>query len=300
MEQCPLCESRSVALLYPSNLAPSTTGQGGRYECTSTGLGQHPDIYRCSACTFVFNEPAAGEADHLDEYAEIEDPDYLDQKLSRRLTYARELDRVARFQPSGDLLDVGCYAGFFLEQARDRGYRVQGVEPSRWAALHARDELGLDVWNGPIEDFETDRRFDVVTLWDVIEHLEDPVSVLRCIRKLLKPGGVLAFTTHNLDSALARVMRGRYPFFMEMHTIHMNNRTRDLLLEKSGFERVALEPHRRALRFGYLLSRLRRIGDAPERAAQAMARGLRIANRIVWVGGVGLETIIARPLGDSD
>jgi len=294
VDRCPLCEGRDVALLYPSNL-PAEHTSAGHYDCTSFRLGLHRDIFRCKSCTFVFNEPASGSADHLEEYARTEDPDYLDQKLSRRLTYQRELDRIAEFCPTGDLLDVGCYAGFFLELARERGYRVAGVEPSCWGARHAAETLGLDVFNGPIEDYTTERLFDVVTLWDVVEHLEDPVRVLRCVRELLKPGGVLAFTTHNLDSPIARLMRGRYPFFMEMHTIHMNSRTRDLILEQSGFERLALHGHQRALQVEYLLSRLRRLGERPARLAIGAARGLRLANRIVWVGGVGLETILARP-----
>jgi SAM-dependent methyltransferase len=155
------------------------------------------------------------------------------------------------------------------------------------------------VFNGPIERFETTRTFDVVTLWDVFEHLVDPVGVLSRVRRLLRPGGLLAFTTHNLDAPLARLLRGRYPFFMEMHTTHVNSRTRDLLLAKTGFACVDLHTHLRAVRFAYLLSRLRRFGELPARLADSVARGLGLADRIVWVGFAGLETIIARPLDSN-
>ncbi len=297
MDRCPLCQSQDVSLLYASNLPEQRSGS--RYDCTSFGLGLHPDIFRCRSCSFVFNEPATGELDHLEEYAQTEDPDYLDQKLSRRLTYDRELERIEAHAAGRELLDVGCYAGFFLEQARERDYDVAGVEPSIWGARHAAEKLGLDVFNGPIEAFRTERRFDVVTMWDVIEHLENPLEVLRTVHRLMHPGGVLAFTTHNLDSLAARLMRGRYPFFMEMHTVHLNDRTRDLLLAKAGFERIAVLPHRRALRLGYLVSRLRRLGEWPVGAADRLARAFGVVDRIVWVGGVGLETILARPLERS-
>jgi 2-polyprenyl-3-methyl-5-hydroxy-6-metoxy-1,4-benzoquinol methylase len=298
MDHCPLCGGRDLGLLYPSNV-PARPEAESEYRCTSSALGIHPDIFRCRACTFVFNAPASGAVDHLAEYARVDDPEYLEQRRARRLTYGRELDRIEALHDAGDLLDVGCYTGFFLEQARDRGWRVRGVEPSKWAADYAK-HLGLDVFQGPVEEFAEQaggEAFDVVTLWDVLEHLQDPVSALRSIRGLLRPDGLLAFTTHNIDRPLARILRGRYPFFMEMHTVHLNDRTLALLLDAAGFELVAKVVHRRALRLEYLLSRLRRLGEAPARAAQRLARVLGLADRVVWVGFVGLETILARPRG---
>lgn len=296
MEQCLLCGGREIRLLHPSNL-PETPRTGSAYRCTSSSLGIHPDIFQCTACTFAFNRPAPGSVDHLAEYANVDDPQYLAQRTSRRLTYGRELDRIEELCRGRDLLDVGCYAGFFLEQARERGWRVEGVEPSKWAAEYARTTLGLPVFNGPVEAYagESDRRFDVVTLWDVVEHLSDPVSVLRRVRDLLQPEGLLAFTTHNLDSRLARLLGTRYPFFMEMHTVHLNDRTLALLLETAGFELVERHVHRRALRMEYLVSRLRRLGEAPGRLAERLARRLGVADRVLWIGFVGLETVLARP-----
>jgi SAM-dependent methyltransferase len=128
----------------------------------------------------------------------------------------------------------------------------------------------------------------------LIEHLTDPVAVLAKLHGMLRPGGVVAFTTHNLDSPAARLLRGRYPFFMEMHTIHLRSRTRDRLLADTGFERIEVHAHLRAIRVDYLVSRLRRLGATPERLAARLVRGLGIHERIVWIGGSGLETVIAR------
>ena len=263
-------------------------------ECTSSGLGIHPDIWSCLDCGMVWNEPAPSAEGHLRQYEGVFDPDYLAQRESRRRTWARELDRLERHVRGRELLDVGSYAGFFLEQARERGYRVTGVEPSRWAAEHARRELGLEVFTGPVEEFEPQRVFDVVTLWDVMEHLTDPVAVLRKLHRLLRPEGVLVFTTHNLDRFAARLLGGRYPFFMEMHTIHLRSRTRDRLLAQTRFERIDVHAHWRALRVDYLASRLRRFGETPERLASRAVHALGIHDRIVWIGGTGLETVIAR------
>jgi len=292
--RCPLCGGVDRKLLYPSTLRLASARQSP-YECTNVGLGIHPEIFRCLHCALVYNEPAPLDASPLEEYARIEDPEYLEQRDARRLTYGRELDRLEELVSGRDLLDVGCYAGFFLELARERGFRVSGVEPSRWAALHAAQQLGLDVFNGPLEVFDTERRYDLVTLWDVIEHLADPLGALRRVKSLLRPAGLVAFTTHNIDSLLARLLRSRYPFFMQMHAIHLDDRTLPLLVERAGFTIVRRHAHRRAVHVGYLLTRLQRFGARPEAWAQRAAALLGLADRIVWIGGVGLETVIARP-----
>jgi SAM-dependent methyltransferase len=293
MDHCPLCESDQIELLYPNNV-PATRSRSGIYNCTSVALGVHPDIFRCRSCTFVFNEPAPGLVNHLDEYGRVEDPEYLEQRESRRVTYARELDRIEEICRGRDLLDVGCFTGFFLEEARRRGWNVAGVEPCAWAAEHGRSQLGLDVTTGPIEEYHHPRRFDVVTMWDVLEHLADPVRALERVHELLRPGGLLVFVTHNLDAPIARLMGSRYPFFMEMHTIHLNDRTRDLLLKRTGFALVERHTHRRALRLGYLVTRFRRLGEMPARLATRLVNALCLSDHIVWVGFSGLETVTAR------
>lgn len=292
---CPLCGATDIGLLYPSTLAKKRES-GSQYHCTSHGLGIHPDIWRCRTCSMVFNEAAPESSDVAGEYAEVEDPEYLAQRESRRLTFDRELDAIEAVQSKGELLDVGCYTGFFLECARDRGWRVRGVEPSRWAARHAVEELGLDVFNGTIEQFETDHTFDVITMWDVLEHVPNPVEVLARLRRLQRPDGLLVFATHNLDTAVARVLGRHFPLFMEMHTVHFNNRTLHMLLDKAGYRLDRKHNQRRAVRLGYLLSRLRRFGDRPERLANALVRRLSLEDRILWTGLVGVETYFARPI----
>lgn len=244
----------------------------------------------------VFNEAAPESNDVAGEYADVEDPEYLAQRESRRLTFERELDAIEALQPRGDLLDVGCYTGFFLECARERGWHVSGVEPSRWAARHAASELGLDVFNGPIERYDSDRTFDVITMWDVLEHVPNPVEVLTILRRHQRPDSLLVFATHNLDTAVARALGRRFPLFMEMHTVHFNNRTLQMLLDRAGYRLEHRYNQRRAVRLGYLISRLRRFGATPERIASAVVHRLALQDRILWTGMVGVETYFARPI----
>ncbi len=295
LENCPLCGNGEFSLLYPSTLGKKKEA-ASQYNCTSHGLGIHPDIFRCRSCAMVFNEPAPDSADVADEYEQVEDPEYLAQRESRHLTFHRELDAIEKVQGKGELLDVGCYTGFFLECARERGWNVSGVEPSRWAAEYARNELAVEIFNGPVERYTTDRSFDVVTMWDVLEHLPNPVEVLSILRQYVKPDGLLVFATHNLDTTVARVLGRNFPLFMEMHTVHFTNETLTMLLEKTGFRLERKHNQMRAVRLGYLFSRLRRFGETPERIAASVLKALSLEDRIVWTGLVGVETYFVRPI----
>jgi 2-polyprenyl-3-methyl-5-hydroxy-6-metoxy-1,4-benzoquinol methylase len=133
--------------------------------------------------------------------------DYDRDKLAMVSTFDRYLDRIDAAQTSrGRLLDVGAATGFFLDLARKRGWQVTGVEPSAHAAAMGRAK-GIDVTTGILDDCDfPENSFDAITLWDVIEHVPEPMSTLRKVNRLLKPSGVLAINTPDSSSLVATLM----------------------------------------------------------------------------------------------
>ena len=134
--------------------------------------------------------------------------DYLGEEAARRRHARRKLALLRHLPPRvarhGRLLDIGCAAGFFLAEARAH-YEVQGVELSAWSSAYARDRLGLPVFTGTLAQASLPAdRFDVVTLWDVIEHVPDPVPLLAEAARVLRPGGRLVLSTGDLGSAYAQ------------------------------------------------------------------------------------------------
>ena len=131
----------------------------------------------------------------------MRDDEYLAEEEGRRATANRLLDLVGAHRPRGRLLDVGCGHGLLLDEARRRGYDTVGLELSREAARHARETLGLDVRELPLEAFtegtngDSPGAFDAIVLADVIEHLDDPVAAIDQCAALLRPGGVLCVVT---------------------------------------------------------------------------------------------------------
>jgi len=132
-------------------------------------------------------------------------PDYDRDKQAMAPTFTAYLDRIARISGrTGTLLDVGAATGFFMGMARARGWSVSGVEVSDHASQTARSR-GFDVRTGVLtgQDFE-DSSFDAITMWDVLEHMEDPARDVTKSAALLKKGGVLAINTPDSGSLVRR------------------------------------------------------------------------------------------------
>ena len=158
---------------------------------------------------------------------------------------------------TGQLLDVGAYIGVFVEVAASRaGWQALGVEPSTWAVEVAR-QRDLCVLEGTQEHPDlAGRQFDVVTMWDVIEHVADPKRELQLAYDLLRPGGVLAVHTMDVHSLFARLMGPRWPWLMSMHIHYFSRASLEGLLRACGYEILFNGIQGRYLRLGYLASRV--------------------------------------------
>jgi 2-polyprenyl-3-methyl-5-hydroxy-6-metoxy-1,4-benzoquinol methylase len=257
---CNLCGSRNSEVLYSSTLPASPTAEAiEHFRCTSSGYGRHHTIVKCQGCGLVFANPRHEAKAILHNYEEVVDELYVEEREGRVLTFQRNLRPLEELMPPGPgrrLLDVGCHVGVFLEIAQERGWEAWGVEPSCWAAREARSR-GLRVIEGTLDQAHlADESFDVITMWDVIEHLTDPLSYLRESHRLLKKGGLICIHTMNVESPLARLMGHRWPWLMEMHLYYFSRRTLGEMLRKAGFTVVKMVTQGRFLRLGYLITRI--------------------------------------------
>jgi SAM-dependent methyltransferase len=163
----------------------------------------------------------------------------------RRWDRRRRVRRLCRIVTShcggGKLLDVGCATGNFLGEMRAFGdWDLYGVELSGEAAAYARSRLGLTVAQGTLREASFgDDSFDVVTLWDVLEHVEEPLATLREVRRVLKPGGLLLFSTPNLRS-FDRTLAGRYwaGYDVPRHLYLFPEPVLEGMLQASGFAEI--------------------------------------------------------------
>jgi SAM-dependent methyltransferase len=217
-KKCYLCGNRSL-------VAFRMTGERLLIHCLSCDL-----IYADNPKTYSLYKD--DERKFLKEYLEGEKlfGDYFEHKLNFLARQQKEY---------GKLLDVGCGAGIFMERARKRGWEVYGVDSSSSACNYSR-KLGFKVKKSRFEDVVYNpARFDVITIFQTIEHLEDPVAVLKKAKGLLNPKGILVVTTPNRQSLLGKVLKRRwFGYFNKEHLYFFNKRSFQEVLRQAGFTNV--------------------------------------------------------------
>jgi len=205
-----------------------------------------PDVARCAGCGVYFRNPRPTQAeiqrsyDSGSTYAEWQKSPTAD----RNVAWKRRLDLVTALKQEGRLLDVGAGDGYFLDRAKAAGFETYGTELSQAGAEYAQ-KRGHDLRMGQLNDIDFgDLKFDVITIWHVLEHVPNPGEVLKIIHALLKPDGILALAVPNEENHLFRhrLRCGRPPnplgslvWSKEIHLTHFQPSILRNTLRKNGF-----------------------------------------------------------------
>jgi SAM-dependent methyltransferase len=203
-------------------------------------------IRRCSTCGLLAAEVSGFDADRIytEGYFQGGAPDgYFDYLGSERLAgaeYEARLALLLQHVEGGRLLEVGCATGGFLAFARSR-FEVQGVDVSAFAVEQARGK-GLDVRQGDVESApDLTAPFDAAALFDTIEHLPAPRAALLRVAELLRPGGVVALSTGDAGSLLARASGRRWRLMTPpQHLWFFTQRSMEALLAQAGLNVVSI------------------------------------------------------------
>lgn len=204
------------------------------------------DAVRCDGCGLVFVTPRPTEASmkHLYEGQETK----ID--LARQITNVehttaearRSLALIQAFKTRGDVLEIGCAAGYFLREARRLGFGTTGIELTHPFAHFAREVLGLDVREGSLLGLPlADESFDVVYHRNVLSHLGHPMASFERIHQLLRPDGLMVFQTGNVAELPGEHWAGTAELDLPDHLYHYGEPTLRLLLERTGFEVLRVE-----------------------------------------------------------
>jgi len=215
---------------------------------------QQGPLRRCTECGQLTNP--CSEALYWESMKEFDDPKGTwptGKSAERLLRHTKQIvTRIERFldKRAGEvrLLDVGCSSGAFVSAARSRGIDAEGVEPASAPAKTALDS-GLKVYQGSLEEVNLpSASYDVITLFEVLEHLKDPLSLLKECHRVLIPGGLLVVRTGNTESWSAQSQKERWEYFsIEAHGGHIsffNPTSMGKLAERSGFTIENLKTHR--------------------------------------------------------
>lgn len=246
-------------------------------------------LVRCNHCQFVYVNPRLRQEVIVNGYSSGSDELFVSQNAAREVTFHGCLSTLeaASGIRRGRILDVGTAGGAFLHVARQRGWTVAGCELNRWLCRWAKEQYGLELTPGTLMEMGAEAEsFDVVTLWDVLEHTTDPQAVLRECHRIVKPGGVVAINYPDYGSFVAKVMGRRWVFLLSVHLSYYTRETMARALKACGFEPFYSKPHWQTLEVGYILTRMEAYVGAPAKLLGTVVRALRLGRLHIpyWMG----------------
>jgi SAM-dependent methyltransferase len=255
----------------PKGLIPTTDRFG-------TSLS---NVVRCPACSHMQLERMPSDAELGEAYGEAASEDYVEEEAGQTERARRMLDRIERHTARGAMVDLGCWIGFLLAAARERGWETVGIEPSEFASSYARERFGLDVRTADLLAADLpEGRFQAAVMGDVIEHLPRPGEALDRVARLLAPDGVLSLALPNAGSPLARAMGARWWSVLPTHVHYFTRPSLYTLLRRHGFEPLEAETDPKPFTVRYYLTRIAGYSQPASRALVAAATGAGIADRL--------------------
>lgn len=248
---CPVCDTREFSVTYepwvdetdPSKLYGAASGIPGTQR-----------LVTCKHCGLLYENPRFPADVIIQGYMASNDAGHDSQHAMRADSFFRALKKLSRHLPSAGakVLDIGTAGGAFLDAATRFGYDAWGMEPSRYLVEKGK-ERGVKIEQGVIENHTFAKSsFDMVTLWDVLEHVPDPRDALTRIRELLRPGGILLINFPDIGTWQARIAGRRFWWILSVHLQHFSPATIRNICNRTAFDAFHFQPYWQTLEFGYL------------------------------------------------
>jgi SAM-dependent methyltransferase len=297
-----VCAACTAGELAPRMRVRGEIGSAGLIPTTKefgTALG---DIVRCAVCTHMQLDRFPSDEQLEAAYTDAASDDYVEEEAGQRASFRSVLERIERHAGRGAILDVGCWVGFLLAEARERGWqRCVGLEPSRFASSYARDRLGLDVRTEELLSAQLEPGgFDVVVLGDVLEHLTRANAALDRIAGLLRPGGVVALELPDAGSRVARLLGPRWWSVIPTHVHYFSRRSAATMLARHGFRPLYVGTDPKSFTVRYYLDKGGGYLPGLSRALVGGAEWLGVADRMWTPDFRDRMLVIARVADDGD
>jgi 2-polyprenyl-3-methyl-5-hydroxy-6-metoxy-1,4-benzoquinol methylase len=274
---CPSCGQDDFEVLFDSNMEPddfnvlfdysmeghdSQEGEEG-YLIPGKQWGRH---VKCRNCHLIYMNPIEKVSKTNEYYHSAKNSHAPTIRASYLRTAKSQVSLVRKHASGGSLLDIGCAQGFFLFTASQAGYKIKGIEISQDAAEYARREFGLDVEPKAFEELRfPENHFDVVTLWQVLEHVPYPLSVLEEVHRILKPDGLVVVSTPNIEGLPSRLLRKKWWDIKRLHVNQFSTRTLMDILRNAEFKNISPASYKGFISLSILLTMMLKYIDAYER-----------------------------------
>lgn len=255
---CPICDSKN----YQVKIEPWVEIDDLQilYGAAS-GIPGTQRLVLCLDCQTLYENPRYPEEVITSGYVSTVEANFDSQHAMRVKSFSRALRSLRGEIPSqGVLLDIGTAGGAFLEAARELGYTAIGLEPSPYLVEQGQSR-GLNIFQGTMDSHSFDHgAFDMVCLWDVLEHVPYPKDTLSKVKLLLKPGGVLLVNYPDIGTWQAKIAGRRFWWISSVHLFHLSRRSMRKICELAGFHVYHFQRYWQILEAGYLVKKAIRLG----------------------------------------
>lgn len=267
---------------------------------------KYKNLWHCTECKLIFIYPQLTN----DDLKKIYGADYFknsqshfcgyenyqEDKKSILQTFNHRLELLEKiYKEKGILLDVGCAMGFMLEAAEARGWDVYGIDVSKEALAVAKKRFGKKVYTEMLENAVLpENHFDLITIWDTLEHLTDPVKTIRRCWHLLKPGGLLAFTVPDVGSLIAKIIGDRWMGYKEEHLFYFTRRSIKHLLNQSDFIIQKIKYEGKYITLGAFAKRLTLYSPLLAGIIQGAVKLLNLENHDIYINPLDISLVIAK------
>jgi len=235
---CNICGSNKSEVIRESNcgnVSEKDIRNIFSYEELSIPKGKNfcSGIVKCRNCGLVYMNPQFSGVESL--YMDSVDRFYMHTSPGRKSTFERDIRKINKLLPKkGKLLDIACATGLLMEMAKKQGWGAEGIELSNWAVNLARKK-NLKVHDKKLEGIRfKNNSFDAITMFGIIEHVPDPSSFLKEVKRIVKKGGLVVITIPTGNFLLEKVLKRDY--YTLQHLTYFTPETFNLLLKKEGFK----------------------------------------------------------------
>jgi len=236
-------------------------------------------LVKCGKCGLVSIHPLPDEKAVLDGYIGAIDKEYVSQIKNRLVTFKKCLEKIETITglENARVLDIGAGAGAFVKVAKDKGWHAEGIEPCEYLVKWGMEHLGLtDMYAITLDGLPANISYDVVTLWDVLEHMTNPNDAIFKLKTIVADDGYVVLNLPDISSSIPKLMGPRWPFYASCHIFYYTPQTIDYLMNKHGFELKHKENHYQELSLGYLAYRFEQFSPNISKLA------VRILKKLKW------------------
>jgi 2-polyprenyl-3-methyl-5-hydroxy-6-metoxy-1,4-benzoquinol methylase len=231
LAECPLCKSRNINLHY-----------------IIKKYNPNFKVDKCADCGFIFMNPRFNERFMKDMYSENyysgkAEYSYYDERQALKYSqyvWEKRIRKIRQYVNAGNFLDVGCAFGGLLKTA-SKYFTPFGIDLSEYSGGYAKSLFGNSIHIGSLANHPFKSGFfSVITMIELIEHIDDPAEAISECFRLLKNNGLLVVQTANMDALQAKLLKDKYAYFMPGHVSYFSKSNLTGLLKRTGFKKIKI------------------------------------------------------------